>query len=244
VAEASADAGCITVALTPTATGYVMNSGLNMVGAWFDYGDGLNAMGVPPGQCETTGGWMPSQCSSITFPPPPPSDGGVNSFPQATPGSMCLSGTAAQIPALGASYDYSNVFGIGIGLNFNDPPPGTQELPYPAPMNHVVGFQFMVSGLPTGTVLAEIDETATDMAPFDAYSYSITGNGLTTVMLAAGIGPGELSESFTPPSGTTEPPFDPSTVDAIHFHVLTSTSGPITVSNFCISDLSAIVCGL
>ena len=127
--------------LTPTATGYVDATSLNIVGAWFAYGDNVGTNGAPPGPCTSAGGHPASACSSITS-PPPAVDGGTASFPQQTPGTMCLSGTAAQV--IGTPPDYSNIFGIGIGLDLNNPS-GTPA-PFNASTNHVTGFQFNVSG--------------------------------------------------------------------------------------------------
>ena len=224
------------VPLTPTATGYVDTTSLNIVGAWFAYGDDLGADGAPPGQCVTTGMHTASECSVITS-PAAPSDGGMASFPQTMPGVMCLSGTAAKV--IGTPPDYSNIFGIGIGLDFNNPS-GTPA-PYNASTNHITGFQFTVAGLPSGTVRVELPEPATD-ATGDAWSYTLTTAGAVTINLQSGTGNGDLSPSFTPAMGTTQPPFDPTTVEAIQFHVVTDTSGTIDVSSFCVSDLTAIVC--
>jgi hypothetical protein len=226
--------GCTAVALTPSPTGYVSTTALNIAGAWFAYGDDLGPNGAPPGQCVTTGMHPAADCSVVTS-PPPPEDGGTGSFPQTTPGTMCLSGTAAQV--IGTPPDYSNIFGIGIGLDFNNPS-GT-PLPYDAAMNQITGFQFTVAGLPTGTVRVEFAEPATDTSG-DAWSYTLTSNGQVTVNLASGTGAGDLSPSFTPTG--TQPAFDPTKVESIQFHVVTNTSGAIAVSNFCISDLQAIVC--
>jgi hypothetical protein len=234
---ATEDGGhCTVVPLTPTATGYVDQTALNIVGAWFAYGDDIGANGAPPGQCVTTGMHPASACSAVTS-PAPPDDGGTASFPQTTAGTMCLSGAAAQV--VGTPPDYSNIFGIGIGLDFNNPSgtPGT----YNASMNKVTGFQFTVAGLPSGTVRVEFSEPATDKTG-DAWSYTLTTAGQVTIQLQSGTGAGELSPAFTPPMGTTEPPFDPTTLEAIQFHVVTDTTSPIAVSNFCISDLAAIVC--
>ncbi len=231
-----AGGGCTTVPLTPSATGYVDTTSLNIVGAWFAYGDNVGTNGAPPGPCTSEGMHPASACSAITS-PPPASDGGTASFPQQTAGTMCLSGTAAQV--IGTPPDYSNIFGIGIGLDLNNPS-GTPA-PFNASANHVTGFQFNVSGLPTGTVRVEIQEPATDKTG-DAWSYTLTGAGPVTVQLASGSGAGQLSPSFTPPTGTTQPAFDPTNVEAIQFHVVTSTTGAVPVSSFCVSDLAAIVC--
>lgn len=234
--SSEAGGGCTTVPLTPTSTGYVDTTSLNIVGAWFAYGDDVGASGAPPGQCVTAGQHPASACSVITS-PAPAADGGTASFPQQTPGTMCLSGTAAQV--IGTPPDYSNIFGIGIGLDLNNP--GGTPATFDATANHVTGFQFKVAGLPAGTVRVEFPEPATDKTG-DAWSYTLTAAGPVTVRLASGAGPGELSPSFTPPTGTTQPPFDPTKLEAIQFHVVTSTTGAVPVSSFCISDLAAIVC--
>jgi hypothetical protein len=234
--KSEAGGGCTTVPLTPTATGYVDTTSLNIVGAWFAYGDNIGTSGAPPGPCTSTGMHPASACSTITS-PPPASDGGTASFPQQTPGTMCLSGTAAEV--IGTPPDYSNIFGIGIGLDLNNPS-GTPAT-FNASANHVTGFQFNVSGLPTGTVRVELQEPATDKTG-DAWSYTLTAAGPVTVQLASGTGAGQLSPAFTPPTGTTQPPFDPTTLEAIQFHVVTSTTGAVPVSSFCVSDLAAIVC--
>jgi hypothetical protein len=236
-----AGSGCQSVALTPNAEGYVGPiAAVNIAGSWFTYGDGAGANGeTTTGSCETDPNmWPASSCSSITF-PPYPTDGGTATFPQATPGTMCLSGTAAQI--LGTPPDYSGIYGIGIGLDFNNTA-GTAE-PYNATMNNVTSLTFTVAGFPTGgTVRAEFQEPATNVAPEDAWSYTITGDGDVTINLASGSGAGQLAVSFMVPTGDTEPPFDPTSILAIQFHVVPNTKAPTPVSNFCISNLAAVVC--
>lgn len=230
----------MTVPLMPSATGYIDATSLDIVGAWFAYGDDIGSNGAPPGPCVTKGMHSDSagtdQCSIVTS-PPPPADGGTASFPQTTAGTMCLSGTAAQV--IGTPPDYSNIFGIGIGLDFANPSgtPGTWD----ATTNHVTGFQFTVAGLPATTVRVEVNEPATDVSG-DAWSYTLTGNGQATVQLASGSGAGQLSPAFTPAMGTTQPPFDPTKLESIQFHVVTNTTSSTMVSDFCISNLAAIVC--
>jgi hypothetical protein len=248
VVEASP--GTLNVPLTPTDTGYVSVSAINLVGAWFAYGDELGSNGAPPGDCQKTGGFMASQCSMITFPPGPstgpeagpatfppfPVDGGPGPL-----GTMCLSGKAAQVPAVGATFDYSDVFGIGIGLDFNNPH-GT-VMPYDA--SKITALTFTVAGLPTdpGTrVNIEFQEPATDVAPNDAWQYQIIANGPTTVYLTTGPGAGQLSPAFTAPAGSPpQPAFDPTMIEGIQFHVVTNTMNPINVAALCISDLTAVV---
>jgi hypothetical protein len=240
-APAETGSSCQSIALTPNASGYVGPIvSVNIAGSWFVYGDGMGANGeTATGSCETdTNMWPASSCSSITF-PTIPTDGGTASFPQSTPGTMCLSGTAAQI--IGTPPDYSGIYGIGLGLDFNNTT-GTAA-PYNATMNNVSALTFTVSGFPTGgTVRAEFQEAATNVAPEDAWAYPITGDGDVMVNLVSGSGAGELQVSFPVPTGDTEPPFDPTMILAIQFHVVPNTTAPTPVSNFCISNLAAVVC--
>jgi hypothetical protein len=152
---------------------------------------------------------------------------------------MCLSGIAAQV--IGAPPDYNDIYGIAMGLGL-DSVSGTLQ-PYNATQNDVIGFQFDVSGLPTtGAVQVVFPEPATDVTG-DAWGYTLPGNGLVTILLQEGFGAGQLSPSFTPPFGDPpEPPFDPTMVEAIEFHVVTTATNAVPVSNFCIGGLAAIVC--
>jgi hypothetical protein len=226
---------CMTVPLTPSATGFVpMVTALNppIVGAWFSYGDNQGSTGVPPGDCITKGMHMTSDCSAITF-PPEPSDGGTASFPQTTPGTMCLSGTAAAVIACVSGVcmgkDYSNIWGLGMGLDLNNPN-GTPAT-YNATMAGIKNFTFNVTGLPAATVRVEFSTPETDPSG-DAWSYTLTGNGATTVDLT------KLSPSF---NMSEEPVFDPTQIEAIQFHVVTGSS-PVTFSDFCIDSLAVTVC--
>jgi hypothetical protein len=181
-----------------------------------------------------------SACSSITSPLPNATDAGGEGgaalgFPPGASGAMCLSGTAAQI--VGTPPDYSNMFGIGIGLDFNNM--GGVKLPYDATAHHVVGFQFTIGGLPASpaTVRVEFPFPGTDTSG-DAYAETVApGTTQMTILWSdATFGP-----SFTPPTGTTEPPFDPSKVESIQFHVVTNTQASFPVTNLCVSDLAALV---
>jgi hypothetical protein len=232
--SSSGDAsGGSTVPLTPTSTGYVDVVNLGIIGSWYAYGDGWGPSGSPPGDCETKGLHPSSACSVITSPAPSAPDGGGAGFPPSNAG-MCLTGTAAQV--VGTPPDYSNIFGIGIGLDLNNT--GGTKAPYDAQSHHVVGFEFDVSGLPaSGTVRVEIPIPGTD-ASGDAYSETVAAG--TTHMAITWSDPG-FGPSFPPPTGVTEPAFDPSKVESIQFHVVTETSASVPVTSFCIANLAAIV---
>jgi hypothetical protein len=230
----------MSVPLMPDANGYIdpSSNSLGIQGSWYAYGDDWGTNGAPPGNCETMGNHDATACSSITSPPPAMmADGGwVSSFMQMTPGTMCLTGTAAKV----VGGDYSNIFGIGIGLDFNNQ--GGVKMPYNATMNNVVGFSFDISGIPsTATVRVEFPEAATN-ASGDAWAITASPNttsyavGLSSTAMG-GLLP--LKPSFT--STTTQPAFDATAVQSIQFHVPTTTSAAITVSNLCVSNLQALV---
>jgi hypothetical protein len=235
------------VALMPDPNGYLgpSSNSLGIQGAWYGYGDDWGTNGAPPGDCEVKGMHAASACSSITFPPPASaSDAGdagfTSSFTQATPGTMCLSGTAAKVLAS----DYSNMFGIGIGLDFNNQ--GGVKMPYNATMNHVIAFSFNVAGIPKGaSVRVELPIPATDAAGADSWAQTVTTDGAYRVDLSTAAGDTHgLKPAFT--STMTQPPFDATKIESIQFHVPTNTSAAITIpdsTRLCVSNFQAIVSG-
>jgi hypothetical protein len=245
--SAEASAGTTLVAITPDSGGYVgpSSNSLGIQGAWYGYGDDWGTNGAPPGDCEVKGMHMTSQCSSITFPlPAMVSDAGgdagaVAAFPQTTPGTMCLSGTAAKV--IGS--DYSNMFGIGIGIDLNNQ--AGVKMPYNASMNNVVGFSFHISGIPSAAaVRVEIPIPATD-ASGDAWSITAAADGDYTFDLNTMASDAHsLKPSFTPPAGTTQPAFDATMIKSIQFHIPTNVTSAITIpdsARLCVSNLQAIV---
>jgi len=247
----SGSSGGAGTALTPDATGYVSVTALNIQGAWYGYGDCWGTNGAPPGVCESTGGFPAGECSSITFPlPPSTSDAGEGGAPavftQTTPGTMCLSGTAAKvINGTNGKPDYSDIFGIGIGLDFNNQM-GTKAA-YDATSNKVTGFSFTLSGVPSAGIRVEFPTTDTTATGNDSYAFSaggqvtVTKDGTYTAdMTTATTDAHPLSDSFAP-SGFTQPSFNASHLLSIQFHVPTNTTAAIPVTNMCVSNLTAIV---
>jgi hypothetical protein len=239
------DATTVTaVPLQPDANGFLSPSSnpIGIDGPWYAFGDGWGLNGAPPGVCETTGNHPASACSTITFPPPAsPSDAGdggfTSTFPQSTPGTMCLSGTAAKV--LGS--DYTNMFGIGIGLDFNNQT--GVKMPYDATAHNVTGFSFTVSGIPTGgSMRVELPIPATD-ASGDAWSLTILADGTYTVDLStASSDPYGLRPAFAPTG--TQPPFDATQIESIQFHLPTTATAATVIpaaSPLCVSALHAIV---
>jgi hypothetical protein len=141
---------------------------------------------------------------------------------------MCLSGTVAQV--VGTPLDYADIYGIAMVLTLNDPS-GTSA-PYDAMAAGVKAFTFDVSGLPTGLVRVEFGTPATDPSG-DSWSYTLTGNGPTTVDLST------LVPSFAMPNAV---PFDPSQIESITFHMVSNATSPFAVANFCISKVAVTAC--
>jgi hypothetical protein len=209
-------------------------------GAWYGYGDSWGTNGAPPGDCENKGNHTTAQCSTITFPLPAMNvDGGFTASPftQTTPGTMCLSGTAAKV--IGSPPDYSNIFGIGIGLDFNNQ--GGVKMPYAATTNKVTGFSFHLAGVPTGGIRVEFPTSDTAAMGQDSYAITAMTDGDYTADLSTMSGDlHKLSLSFTPaPSG--QPMFNANNLLSIQFHVVTNTTATVSVANLCVSNLKAIV---
>ncbi len=228
------------VPIAPDANGYIgaSTNSLGIQGAWYAYGDDWGTNGAPPGNCETMGMHATTACSSITSPlPAMMADGGyTSSFPQMTPGTMCLSGTAAKV----VGGDYSNMFGIGIGLDFNNQ--GGVKMPYSATANNIIGFTFHISGIPTGaSVRVELPIPAT-AASGDAWSITAPAdNDYVMDLTTMTSDKHPLTVSFPVPATGTQPPFDATMIQSIQFHIPTNVTLAVTIPMLCVSNLQAIV---
>src|SRR6266700_3684185 len=104
------------IPLPVDSTGWVdrMGTGTTMIqGAWYGYGDNVGMDGTTAtGDCETKGGHLVSECSVIMTPP-------FGSFPN-TAGKMCTKGDGAKVLNMGASPDYTWMWGAGIALDLNN----------------------------------------------------------------------------------------------------------------------------
>jgi len=229
--------------LTPGDTGYVMDADTGIMGAWYIYADNLGSNGKPPGNCQMKGMHPDSDCSTIMYAATATLSEG---FPQDTPGKMCIKGTAAKVINMGTSPDYSNIFGIGMGLDLNNAGMGSTKMPFDLVAKKITAFKFTLSGVPIGSGLrVEFPTTETEAAGQDSYASSkATKDGDFTVSMApdsdTSTGPAnsDLKPSFTL---SPEPDFNPAHVLSIQVHVATNVTGSTDVSNLCISNLTAIV---
>lgn len=226
------------VLILPSTMGFVDGTNsLGILGPWYAYGDNWADDGTPGGgKCETVGMNASTACSSLTTPAPgqpfAPADDPV------TTGKMCANGIAAAIiDDAAASPDYSNIFGVGIGLDLNNAGTadgGVGKLAYDAPSHGITGFKFDIDTPPLNALRVEFPTTASgnDSAYWNGMANNVSPvkAGTNTVPFASVNGPMYLP---------TAPAFDATKLLSIQFHVIPS-AGATTPFNFCVSNLTAI----
>jgi hypothetical protein len=229
-------------ALVPNDTGYIMDDVTGIMGAWYLYADNLGSNGMPPGDCQNKGMHADSECSTLMYAATATVPMG---FPQDTLGKMCIKGTAAKVINKGSAPDYSNIFGIGMGLDLNND--GTAKKEFDLTAKKITAFKFTLSGVPMGAGLrVEFPTTETEAAGNDSYfaSKAIKDGDFTISMAPDALMGGmnmDLAPSFNQTGTTKQPDFNPAHLLAIQVHVSTNTSNAIAVSNLCIDKLTAVI---
>jgi hypothetical protein len=225
------------VPLTTDSAGVILGNSVGIVGQWYAWSDDWGMRG-PPGVCQTLGDFTKAQCSSISFPPPP---NFPLVFPQISPGTFCLTGTAAQVIGKpGMPPDYADIYGIGMGIDLNNSGGGSEKMTYDAPAHNVVGFQFDVVNLPPAEVGSIRVELPTPEANVRGFAY--WGELLTSPLAEGGKNERLLFKNVAPfPSGESPPEFKAKDLLSIEFHVASITGNSIPVSELCVSNLQAIV---
>jgi len=234
------------ITLPITATGFVqdnMAGGSGVVGAWYAYGDGVgkNADTTTTDQansdCILKGMFQPTDCTQITTPTP-----GQPFAPDPVTGAMCTSGSAAKV----LNMDYSDLWGGGIALDFNNPggdagPKGSFDL------SAFTGVGFVITNNGSDTI--PMGKMRTNF-PFDSMhgtdSPYYKGDTLDNSMLTDGQvvtihwsdvgGPAYLRSQMPP---VTPPPFDQSKVQSIQWQVFTNVNTR-TPYGFCINYLTLL----
>ncbi len=243
--------GSNTIPLPSTSTGFVDDITTGVIGAWFAYGDGVGSnagvgdAGTDNGDsdCVKMGGFPASACSQISTPTP----GAPFAPTDPATSSQCTSGTAAVVMNKAGSPDYSDLWGAGIGLDFNNPggdagPAGYADLSAYAGIE----FDFAADVLPANAMRVNFPFKtmhATD-SPFwmGATASSSPLTGTTAAPQHVKIAWGDVGGPFyltqqTPPVDVTQYPFDPKNVQAIQFQVFTNTK-TTTPYSFCVSNLA------
>jgi len=222
----------------------VVNDGLGVVGAWYVYGDSVGDDGKPgTGKCETVGKLTDDKCSTVTK--PDITKTATLGFPPAdlATGKMCTTGSGAKViisSASGTDVDYSNIFGMGIGLDFSNTGSGdggTGKKPWDATAHNVVGFSFDIDNVPTKGFRVEFalvpnggdnpywGGAASNTSPVKA--------GNNVVMFADVGGP-----MYVKSTARIAP--DWKQLLSIQFHVSTNNMAAVPF-DYCISNLKAIV---
>ncbi len=238
------------VLLASSSTGFVDDAVSGVIGAWFAYGDGVGSnagvgdAGTDNGNsdCVAKGGFTPVDCSQITAPVP----GQPFAPTEMTTSMQCTNGVAAVVMNKSGSPDYSDLWGAGIGLDFNNPggdagPAGYLDLSAYAGIE----FDFSADILPTNAMRVNFPFKTmhgTD-SPYwmgaTAASSPLTGttNNPQHVKIAWSDvgGPFYLTQQ-TPPVDITQFTFDPKNIQAIQFQVFTNTK-TTTPYSFCVANL-------
>ena len=230
--------------LTPTDTGYVDDrANTGVVGAWYAYADSIGsaAQGTADGDfansdCIKKGGFTASQCSVVNNPkagaefPPTPNKG------------MCTDGTAAVVlPGSNGMSDYSDMWGAGIGLDFNNPGGDAgAKADWDGSAYGGVEFDIVGDNVPAKAMRVNFPftgEHGTDSPYYQGktQSFSALASGdHVTIHWSDVAGPKYLSDN-----GTTPPAFDPHHIQSIQFQVFTNAT-TATPYSFCINNLAVL----
>jgi hypothetical protein len=218
-----------------TTTGYVQNAALGVMGPWYAFSDGVGLDGTTAsGDCELKGGNPYTACSQVITP-------GTTGFPpsDAINYKMCTSGTVAKVivdPGSG-TLDYSNIWGAGIGLDFNHIAGDSARGVYSAPAHNVVGVSFNIDQVPAGGVRVTFPTMNTVTTPPIWMANAVANY---TSPLKVGYNEVRWAQVMSPGYATNPPAFDQTLLLGINFHVPTTTTASQSYS-FCISNLSFIL---
>ena len=243
--------------LTPSDMGWVegIDNELGVQGAWYPYGD---QYGVA--KCTRLGLHTSDECSHITSPEPPPATG----FPNAG-GKMCTTGATAVILPCQAGlatngcpdHDFSNMWGAGIGFDFNankGPPDGDGVKSTWNPDEHgIVGVSFELDTVPVPRLRVEFPMRLNDMeaAAVNLPSGSTTDDHPDGAPYWGGDASFSASPVVTSPEvnvirwdAVRKPGkdasylFDKTRLLGIQFHVPAVASAPPGAYSFCVSKLT------
>jgi len=250
-------AGAGNVTVVPSDLGWVeaIDNELGLQGSWYPYGD---RYGVA--KCMNVGQHLLDECSLITVPPPPPATGFVNEG-----GKMCTTGETAVIlpckPGVTTSgcpgSDFSNMWGAGIGFDFNAnkgmPDGDGAKHPWNPDTHGVTGISFELDVIPRPGFRVEFPMVLLDSEA----SQVALPNGATTddhpdgapywgANSAFGDSPVVLSpqvnvvrwDAVKKPGTSTSYVFDKARLLGIQVHVPAVKMAPRGAYTFCISKLT------
>jgi hypothetical protein len=232
--------------LIPSATGFVDDVTTGVIGAWYAYGDGAGSNANATNNADMANsdcikaGFTADQCSQIVTPTP-----GMPFAPMGT-AKMCTNGTAAQVlPKPGTTTaDFSDLFGAGIGLDFNNPggDAGAKGFFDMTPYTGV-SFDFTAPVLPANKMRVNFpfmgEHNGTDSPYWDGATmdHSPLADGTHVVIHWADVGGPLYLTTQMPP--TVPPPFLKQYVASIQFQVFTNVNTP-TPYSFCVDNLTLL----
>jgi hypothetical protein len=232
-------------------TGTGGSSEVAIVGDWYAFGDGVgpNAGIVADAggdytdsECVKDGGFLQTACTQITSPIPgqpfAPTNAATNQY--------CTGGVAAQVMNKNGSPDYADLWGGGIGLNFN--PAGDGGAAGYADLSAYTGIAFDFSGdlVPINAMRVDfpfLGQHGLDAPYWDGairQNSPLTGttpNPQHVEIKWADIGGPYYLMEVVPSVDTTLYPFNPKAIQAIQFLVFTNTSAT-TPYRFCVANLA------
>jgi hypothetical protein len=218
-------------ALRPTGTGWISgdSNAFGIQGSWYAYADGQGPGGQGPGACQT-GAYPTSACSVLTAPPP------GNAFPPSAGEAMCVAGSVGRVVnnAMGQP-DYDHIWGAGIGFDFADTGTPPEVIgPYNAPAKGVAGIAFDLDMVPGTGIRVDFLTPATENNP-------ASWGGLTLALSPVKVGRNEIrwADVGGPNYIAPPPPFDPTRILSVHFHVPADTRAAATF-RFCISNVAVL----
>jgi hypothetical protein len=255
------------IPLPSTATGFVQDvtGGSKVIGPWYAYGDGVgpnanaaNGADAANSDCQSAakGGFPASACSQIAWPKPgqpfPPSDLDTS--------KMCTDGIASMVMAKGASIDYSDLWGAGISLDFNNPG-GDAGVKGDLDLSGYKGVSFDVSAF-TGNDPSGAASNGAGIPP-SAMRVNFPFTGQHNTDSPYWMGADKASSPLTPPAGgslhvevlwadvggpyyltqqspaVTPPAFNPARVQSLQFQVTTNPMST-TPYAFCVANLALL----
>ena len=235
--DAGASAG---IEIDPDGNGtFDGSNAAGVIGAWSSTGDDYGSDGTAgAGSCPLAG-FSQAQCSTINTPAP-----ATPFLPDPTGNGMCTSGVAALV-ALGDGGQpaYSSIWGNYIFFDLNHPPrsasdggadAGTGVGLYDAIAHGITGFAFDLDGSAPG-MRVEFATRGTELNA--AYWNGATAN----ISPVNGAGHYELrwADVGGPSYLASPPPFDPSKLESIRFHIISSAS-TATPYSYCIKNTTLL----
>jgi hypothetical protein len=241
------------VPLTSSDTGFVMDATSGVIGPWYAYGDGVGSgASVANGDdhansdCILKGGFPQSACTAIATPTPgqpfPPTDMATS--------QQCTSGVGAQVMNKAGSPDYSDLWGGGIALDFNNPG-GDAGVKSDIDLSAYKGIAFDFSaytgtgsnmaGIPAGAMRVNFPftgEHGTDSPYWMGATKASSPLSMTHIEVdwTDVGGPFYLTQQSPP---VTPPAFDVTHVQSIQFQVFTNTTAT-TPYAFCVANLALL----